>query len=153
MLWRFLLTGPEDTPYACGCFIFDIYFPPTYPSVCPKVRSSVTFRFNKIESFDIYLHAHHPFHGLLELKRAMSHRDIPIANILSSSKCCEAHALYSWIAFISVPCACALPPGMSRHVLCLAIATMLLSLKLVPHTVLSHGQLRGSPLVIETGLT
>ncbi|KAF5833768.1 ubiquitin-conjugating enzyme/RWD-like protein [Dunaliella salina] len=42
MLWRFLLTGPDDTPYAGGCFIFDIYFPPTYPTVCPKVRLKTT---------------------------------------------------------------------------------------------------------------
>jgi len=39
MLWRFLLTGPDDTPYAGGCFIFDIYFPPSYPAVCPKVSA------------------------------------------------------------------------------------------------------------------
>jgi ubiquitin-protein ligase len=41
MLWRFLVTGPDDTPYAGGCFIFDIYFPPTYPAVCPKVSVCV----------------------------------------------------------------------------------------------------------------
>lgn len=33
-LWRALITGPDDTPYNGGCFIFDIYFPPTYPQVC-----------------------------------------------------------------------------------------------------------------------
>eukprot|EP00983_Pelagomonas_calceolata_P134245 1162040-Pelagomonas_calceolata.AAC.2 len=43
MLWRFLLTGPDDTPYAGGCFIFDIYFPPTYPTVCPKVGPCFIF--------------------------------------------------------------------------------------------------------------
>lgn len=32
-LWRALVTGPEDTPYSGGCFIFDIYFPGTYPQV------------------------------------------------------------------------------------------------------------------------
>ncbi len=32
-LWKALITGPEDTPYCGGCFIFDIYFPPSYPSV------------------------------------------------------------------------------------------------------------------------
>lgn len=30
-LWRALITGPEDTPYSGGCFIFDFYFPVTYP--------------------------------------------------------------------------------------------------------------------------
>ena len=24
---RALITGPEDTPYYGGCFIFDVYFP------------------------------------------------------------------------------------------------------------------------------
>jgi baculoviral IAP repeat-containing protein 6 (apollon) len=32
-LWRALITGPEDTPYSGGCFVFDIYFPGTYPQV------------------------------------------------------------------------------------------------------------------------
>ncbi|CAE7665198.1 unnamed protein product [Symbiodinium pilosum] len=33
-LWRALITGPEETPYSGGCFVFDIYFPVGYPS-CP----------------------------------------------------------------------------------------------------------------------
>lgn len=41
-LWRALVTGPEDTPYAHGCFIFDIYFPPEYPTVAPQVRMLTT---------------------------------------------------------------------------------------------------------------
>jgi ubiquitin-protein ligase len=36
-LWRALITGPADTPYANGCFIFDFYFPTTYPQTCPLV--------------------------------------------------------------------------------------------------------------------
>lgn len=27
-----LITGPADTPYANGCFEFDVYFPPDYPN-------------------------------------------------------------------------------------------------------------------------
>lgn len=34
----FLITGAVGTPYAYGCFIFDVYFPPTYPNVPPKCR-------------------------------------------------------------------------------------------------------------------
>lgn len=30
-----LLIGPEGTPYAGGCFLFDILLPPEYPSVAP----------------------------------------------------------------------------------------------------------------------
>ncbi|CAJ1379970.1 unnamed protein product [Effrenium voratum] len=41
-LWRALITGPEDTPYSGGCFVFDIYFPPEYPTVPPQVRLLTT---------------------------------------------------------------------------------------------------------------
>jgi len=37
-----LLTGPENTPYCGGCFLFDIYFPPDYPRVPPKVEIRTT---------------------------------------------------------------------------------------------------------------
>lgn len=40
-LWRALITGPEDTPYSGGCFIFDIYFPGTYPQVGRGVPSTL----------------------------------------------------------------------------------------------------------------
>lgn len=41
-VWRALIVGPEDTPYCAGCFVFDIYFPPTYPSVPPQVKLKTT---------------------------------------------------------------------------------------------------------------
>ena len=48
--WRALITGPEDTPYSAGCFIFDLYFPPNYPAVPPQVHFKTTgggkIRFN-----------------------------------------------------------------------------------------------------------
>lgn len=31
-LIQVLITGPEDTPYANGCFEFDVYFPVDYPT-------------------------------------------------------------------------------------------------------------------------
>jgi len=37
-----LITGPEDTPYSGGCFLFDIYFPPTYPNAPPQVNLQTT---------------------------------------------------------------------------------------------------------------
>ena len=37
-----MLTGPRDTPYCGGCYIFDIYCPPTYPKVAPKVNLMTT---------------------------------------------------------------------------------------------------------------
>lgn len=41
-LLRGIITGPEDTPYTGGCFLFDIYFPAKYPSVPPKVNFRTT---------------------------------------------------------------------------------------------------------------
>ena len=41
-LMKALIIGPEDTPYSGGCFSFDIYFPPGYPSEPPKVNLETT---------------------------------------------------------------------------------------------------------------
>ena len=38
-----MITGPEGTPYANGCFIFDVFFPAEYPQEPPEVRTSVAF--------------------------------------------------------------------------------------------------------------
>ena len=35
---RVLITGPEDTPYTGGCYIFDIFFSGSYPDIPPKVK-------------------------------------------------------------------------------------------------------------------
>lgn len=32
---------PEDTPYSCGCFQFDIFFPSGYPKIPPLVNLQV----------------------------------------------------------------------------------------------------------------
>jgi len=39
---QFLITGPVGTPYAYGCYAYDIYFPNAYPSVAPKVNLMTT---------------------------------------------------------------------------------------------------------------
>jgi len=39
---RALITGPADTPYALGCFAFDIYFPEDYPNKAPLVNFDTT---------------------------------------------------------------------------------------------------------------
>jgi len=41
-LLRAIITGPEETPYTGGCYLFDIYFPPKYPSVPPQVNFRTT---------------------------------------------------------------------------------------------------------------
>lgn len=47
-MMRALLTGPPDTPYENGCFIFDINIPDSYPKTCPEVHFMNTggVRFN-----------------------------------------------------------------------------------------------------------
>lgn len=45
MLWKALIIGPEETPYSAGCFIFDIYFPISYPTNSPKVFINFLFFF------------------------------------------------------------------------------------------------------------
>jgi baculoviral IAP repeat-containing protein 6 len=37
-----LITGPTGTPYANGCFQFDIYCPPEYPKAPPLVNLQTT---------------------------------------------------------------------------------------------------------------
>jgi ubiquitin-protein ligase len=39
---RALITGPPDTPYDSGIFIFDIYIPPNYPNDVPMVNFTNT---------------------------------------------------------------------------------------------------------------
>ncbi len=39
---RALVTGPTDTPYSRGCFVFDIYFPSSYPNIPPLVKLITT---------------------------------------------------------------------------------------------------------------
>ena len=37
-----LITGPEDTPYANGCYEFDVYFPQDYPNAPPCINLETT---------------------------------------------------------------------------------------------------------------
>lgn len=39
---RAVVTGPVGTPYSRGCFVFDIYFPASYPSDPPLVKLITT---------------------------------------------------------------------------------------------------------------
>lgn len=47
---RAVITGPVDSPYAFGCFVFDIFFPDKYPQVPPLIKlittGAGTVRFN-----------------------------------------------------------------------------------------------------------
>jgi baculoviral IAP repeat-containing protein 6 len=39
---KVLMTGPSDTPYANGCFEFDVYFPVDYPNSPPLINLETT---------------------------------------------------------------------------------------------------------------
>lgn len=39
---QFMISGPKDTPYQDGLFLFDLYFPPSYPTDPPKVILQTT---------------------------------------------------------------------------------------------------------------
>lgn len=39
---RCVVTGPQDTPYEGGLFVFDVYFPPGYPNVPPLMVLETT---------------------------------------------------------------------------------------------------------------
>ena len=41
-LLQVLITGPSDTPYANGCFLFDVFFPAEYPSSPMLVNLTTT---------------------------------------------------------------------------------------------------------------
>jgi Ubiquitin-conjugating enzyme len=41
-LCRAVITGPVDTPYAFGIFVFDIYYPMNYPQIPPLVNFMTT---------------------------------------------------------------------------------------------------------------
>lgn len=43
-LLKALIIGPEGTPYASGCFLFDIFLPSNYPKTPPKVTLRTTGR-------------------------------------------------------------------------------------------------------------
>lgn len=60
-LLRVMITGPDDTPYANGCFLFDINLPTNYPKgeqtwVQPVVQTArVTISLHEL--IDIILHS------------------------------------------------------------------------------------------------
>ena len=39
---KVLISGPQDTPYSFGCFLFDVFFPPEYPAVPMLIRLRTT---------------------------------------------------------------------------------------------------------------
>lgn len=46
-IMKVLITGPADTPYANGCFEFDVFFPPDYP-LSPMMINLETTGYNRV---------------------------------------------------------------------------------------------------------
>uniref|UniRef100_A0A8D8V1I0 Dual E2 ubiquitin-conjugating enzyme/E3 ubiquitin-protein ligase BIRC6 n=1 Tax=Cacopsylla melanoneura TaxID=428564 RepID=A0A8D8V1I0_9HEMI len=73
-IMKVLITGPSDTPYANGCFEFDVYFPPEYPSapmqinLCTTGRHSVRFNPNLYNDGKVCLSILNTWHGRPEEK-------------------------------------------------------------------------------------
>ncbi|CAM9544050.1 unnamed protein product, partial [Hapterophycus canaliculatus] len=55
--WKALVTGPASTPYSGGCWMLSIFFPPSYPSVAPKVRFVTPIRHCNVNSHGRVCHA------------------------------------------------------------------------------------------------
>ena len=39
---KVLIIGPDNTPYSCGCFEFDVHFPASYPEAPPLINIATT---------------------------------------------------------------------------------------------------------------
>uniref|UniRef100_A0A8C4Q1J4 Dual E2 ubiquitin-conjugating enzyme/E3 ubiquitin-protein ligase BIRC6 n=1 Tax=Eptatretus burgeri TaxID=7764 RepID=A0A8C4Q1J4_EPTBU len=71
---KVLITGPADTPYANGCFEFDVYFPQDYPKSPPLVnlettgQNSIRFNPNLYNDGKVCLSILNTWHGRPEEK-------------------------------------------------------------------------------------
>lgn len=71
---KVLITGPADTPYANGCFEFDVYFPSDYPNNPMMInlettgRRSVRFNPNLYNDGKVCLSVLNTWHGRPEEK-------------------------------------------------------------------------------------
>ncbi|XP_054725362.1 baculoviral IAP repeat-containing protein 6 isoform X3 [Anastrepha obliqua] len=73
-IMKVLITGPADTPYANGCFEFDVFFPPDYPNLPMMInlettgRHSVRFNPNLYNDGKVCLSVLNTWHGRPEEK-------------------------------------------------------------------------------------
>ncbi|XP_058461839.1 baculoviral IAP repeat-containing protein 6 isoform X2 [Malaya genurostris] len=73
-IMKVLITGPADTPYANGCFEFDVYFPPDYPNSPMMInlettgRNTVRFNPNLYNDGKVCLSVLNTWHGRPEEK-------------------------------------------------------------------------------------
>ncbi|XP_062702655.1 baculoviral IAP repeat-containing protein 6 isoform X3 [Aedes albopictus] len=73
-IMKVLITGPAETPYANGCFEFDVYFPPDYPNSPMMInlettgRNTVRFNPNLYNDGKVCLSVLNTWHGRPEEK-------------------------------------------------------------------------------------
>lgn len=73
-IMKVLITGPADTPYANGCFVFDVYFPSDYPNSPMMInlettgRRSIRFNPNLYNDGKVCLSVLNTWHGRPEEK-------------------------------------------------------------------------------------
>ena len=71
---KILITGPNDTPYDCGCFIFDMYLPKCFPNEPPKMTlittgyGTVRFNPNLYKNGKVCLSILNTWHGSADEK-------------------------------------------------------------------------------------
>lgn len=74
VVFQVLITGPEGTPYANGCFEFDVYFPVEYPNIPMMInlettgRRTVRFNPNLYNDGKVCLSVLNTWHGRPEEK-------------------------------------------------------------------------------------
>lgn len=93
-LWRALITGPEDTPYSGGCFLFDFFFPANYPAVPPKVCGCGLC--GVLRTWAVRLHGEHSCTCACISQHSTAHA---VLIVLLAGRPCPCHTAHDSIVF------------------------------------------------------
>ena len=55
--WKIIFSGPDSTPYANGCWLAYIQFPPSYPLVAPEIRMVTPIKHCNINNYGRICHS------------------------------------------------------------------------------------------------
>nr|CAD7197978.1 unnamed protein product [Timema douglasi] len=121
-IMKVLITGPAETPYANGCFEFDVYFPPDYPNSPMMINLETTghhtirFNPNLYNDGKVCLSVLNTWHGRPEEKWnaqtssfLQRSRGTPSGNQSSreyNSNICQASVKWAMLEQIRNPCPC-----------------------------------------------
>jgi len=107
LFYRLLLTGPEDTPYSGGAFLFDMFFPPNYPAIPPKVSTGMLDRSQQCcisgEASSRFITQQCPLPGGLQLRNIAAY-----GRWYAKQSMCMC-----WL--LMTACWCGLPAGADHH--------------------------------------